>query len=111
MVFSTAAATHQKHSPGLSCAVRFFFNIFISDLGERIECILNTFADDTKLSRIYLKIGKFCRGIWIGLINGLHPIVWHSTKLNECFSWVIITPCNTIGLGKGGWKVAQQKRS
>ena len=26
------------------------FNIFINDIGDRIECTLSTFADDSKLS-------------------------------------------------------------
>lgn len=58
------------------------------------------------------KVGRLCRGIWIGWIDGPHPALWHSARLNagSC-TWVTTTPCRWIGLGKSAWKVVWLRRT
>ncbi|KAJ7407019.1 centromere protein F [Willisornis vidua] len=42
-----------------------------NDLDEEIEFILSKFTDDAKLDR---RVGRPCRGIWTGCIDGLRPM-------------------------------------
>ena len=56
------------------------------------------------------RVGRLCRGIWTGWINGPRSIVWGSTRLSAgSYTWVTTTPCNATGLGKGGWKAVRGK--
>ena len=46
-------------SPRGSILLLVLFNIFISDIGNRIECFLSKFTDDTKLSgAVYTAEGR-----------------------------------------------------
>ena len=63
-------------SPGLSVWASFF-NIFISDVEESIECTLNKFVENTKLG-IGADLLEGMKGVQrdpAGWINGLRPIV------------------------------------
>ena len=62
---------------------------------------------------ICLRVGRLCRGIWTGWIDGPRPTVWGSAVVPSARSctWVATTPCNATGLGKSGWKAAWQKRA
>ena len=61
---------------------------------------------------ICLRVGRFCRGIWRGWIDGPSPTVWGSTRpsAGSC-TRVTTTPCNATGLERSGWKGAQRKRT
>ena len=61
---------------------------------------------------IRLRVGRLCRGIWTGWIEGLRPTVWGSTRPNagSC-TWFTANPCNTTGLGKNSWKAAHWKKT
>lgn len=61
---------------------------------------------------VCLRVGKICRGIWIGCIDGQHPVVWHSTRQNAgCYTWVVATLCSDVGLRNFDCKGAWQKRT
>lgn len=59
---------------------------------------------------IWLGAGRFCSGTPMSCTEGLHPLVWHSTRLNaRCCIWGTTTPGSDTGLGKGGCKAVWQK--
>ena len=61
---------------------------------------------------ICLRVGRLCRGVWTGGIDGPRPTVWGSTRPSAGSStWVTTTPCNATGLGRSGWKAAWRKRT
>ena len=58
------------------------------------------------------RVGRLCREIWTGWIEGPRPIIWGSRRSNaESCTWVTTTPCNSTGLGRSGWKAAWRKRT
>jgi len=61
---------------------------------------------------IYIDTGRLCREIWTGWIDEPRPTVRVLTRPNaRSFAWVTTAPCNATGLGRSGWKAAQQKRT
>ncbi|KAK4818773.1 hypothetical protein QYF61_019119 [Mycteria americana] len=71
----------------LSEGIVTYFNIFINDLDKGIECTLSKFADDTELggSVVCLRVGRLCRGIWAGWIDGLRPVM----RFDKVKCWVL----------------------
>lgn len=84
------------------------FNILICDLDKRIECTLIKFTEMTLLCRsVDLLEGEGQKGFAGGSrqanvlrFNKEEFLVLHRT-----------TSCGTTGLGKCGWKAAQQRRT
>ena len=56
------------------------------------------------------RVGRLCRGIWTGWIDGPRPVVWSSTRLSagSC-TWVTTIPCNATGLGRVAGKLPSGK--
>jgi len=54
---------------------------------------------------ICLRVARPYRGIWIGLVAGLKPMGWDSTRPNAgSYTLATTTPCMAVGLGQSGWK-------
>jgi len=90
------------------------FSIFTKHLDERIRCTLSKFADDTKLAgsvdqperRQALQRDPDSLDQW----TKANCMRFARPSARSC-TLVTTTPCNATGLGKSGWKAAQQKRT
>ena len=58
------------------------------------------------------RVGRLCRGIWTGWIDGPRPDVRDSARPNaESCTLVTTISGDATGSGRSGWKVAQWKRT
>ena len=71
----------------------FLFNVFISDLGECMECTLNKFADGTKLA---------------GGADTPRRLCCHPAKAGQAESWA---KRNLMGFNKGKYRVLRLGRN
>lgn len=86
-------------------AIYIYFKIFIYDLGERMECTLNKFTDNTKLG------GRHYREICTDWINGLRPLMRFSKTMCRILHLGHKNPMQSYRVGKEWLEICLEEKN